>query len=240
MLLSGGFYMAKILALDTSSDACSVAYSDGGELIDHFELAAKSHTQRALPMVSELLAEAGVSVTQLDAIAFGAGPGSFTGLRIGMGVVQGLAFGANIPVLPVSTLMAMAYGRAVNQPAITVLAALDARMGEVYWGLYQCQGVKHRPVALCADSVTHPEAVAARIPQHSSFVGVGSGWGYESLAALPQQYQLEFYPQARDIIRLAAMQYAAGQALPVDEAQLVYLRNEVSWKKRQRIRSTLQ
>jgi tRNA threonylcarbamoyladenosine biosynthesis protein TsaB len=231
--------MAKILALDTSSDACSVAFSDGGELIDRFELAAKSHTQRALPMVSELLAEVGVSVSQLDAIAFGAGPGSFTGLRIGMGVVQGLAFGADIPVLPVSTLMAMAYGRAIGQPStpeLNVLAALDARMGEVYWGLYQCQGATQRPVVLCADSVTSPEAVAMHIPQHSSFVGVGSGWGYAPLAALTQSYQQEVYPQARDIIRLAAMQFAAGQAQPVDEAQLAYLRNEISWKKRQRIR----
>lgn len=235
--------MAKILALDTSSDACSVAYSDGKQLIDRFELAAKSHTQRALPMVAELLADVGVSVKQLDAIAFGAGPGSFTGLRIGMGVVQGLAFGADLPVLPVSTLMAMAYGRAfaaASAPASRVLSALDARMGEVYWGLYQCESPTSVPVAVCADSVSAPEAVIDLAPQDQPFVGVGSGWRYEPLATLTEQFQIDIYPSARDIVLLAAMHYAAGGAQAVERVQPVYLRNEITWKKRQRIRTPAQ
>ncbi|WP_232305506.1 tRNA (adenosine(37)-N6)-threonylcarbamoyltransferase complex dimerization subunit type 1 TsaB [Gilvimarinus polysaccharolyticus] len=232
--------MAKILALDTSSDACSVAYSDGKQLIDRYELAAKSHTQRVLPMVAELLADVGVKVKQLDAIAFGAGPGSFTGLRIGLGVVQGLAFGADVPVLPVSTLMAMAYGRTFRDataPVTQVLSALDARMGEVYWGLYQCTSPTSIPLAVCADRVAAPDSVADFVPQDSPFVGVGSGWSYEPLAALTDQFQIDVYPSARDIVQLAAMYYETGAALPVDQVQPVYLRNEITWKKRQRIRS---
>lgn len=230
--------MAKILALDTSSDACSVAYLDGDQLIDRFELAAKSHTQRALPMVAELLAELGTSVKQLDAIAFGAGPGSFTGLRIGMGVVQGLAFGADVPVLPVSTLMAMAYGRAFGDAAEgRILSALDARMGEVYWGLYECSSPVCLPRAIHADSVNAPESVATLVAREPAFIGVGSGWRYGPLASLTDRHEIEIYPSARDIVQLAAMLYNAGEAQAVEQVQPVYLRNEVSWKKRQRIRT---
>src|SRR5690554_306139 len=233
--------MAKILALDTSSDACSVAYSDGDLLIDRFEVAAKSHTQRLLPMLDEVLAEAGISLKQLDAIAFAAGPGSFTGLRIGMGMVQGLAFGADLPVIPISTLMAMAYGRAfaaTDQPASRILCALDARMAEVYWGLYECATPNSLPMVICPDSVSAPETVAALIPEATEFVGVGSGWCYEALSGLTEQFQIEVYPSARDVVALAAMEYQAGKAQAVEQVQPVYLRNEVSWKKRQRIRTT--
>ncbi|WP_052481384.1 tRNA (adenosine(37)-N6)-threonylcarbamoyltransferase complex dimerization subunit type 1 TsaB [Gilvimarinus agarilyticus] len=232
--------MAKILALDTSSDACSVAYSDGELLLERFELAAKSHTQRALPMVAELLSEVGESVNNLDAIAFGAGPGSFTGLRIGMGVVQGLAFGADLPLLPVSTLMAMAYGRAFSDtlpPSQRVLSALDARMGEIYWGLYDCPNPAQIPTAIHPDRVTAPLAAVSLLSQESAFTGVGSGWQYEPLAALGADFDVDVYPHAQDIVRIGAMQFAAGGTMAVDQVQPVYLRNEVSWKKRQRVRS---
>ena len=232
--------MAKLLALDTSSDACSVAYCDGDLILERFELAAKSHTQRALPMVAELLAEVGESVNNLDAIAFGAGPGSFTGLRIGMGVVQGLAFGADLPVLPVSTLMAMAYGRAFDEqlpPARYILSALDARMGEIYWGLYDCPSRSQIPTALCPDRVTAPDAAVNLLTGQPPFTGVGSGWQYAPLAALGADFVVDMYPHAQDIVRLGAMQLAAGGAMAVDQVQPVYLRNEISWQKRQRIRS---
>src|SRR5690606_10081736 len=132
--------MTHILALDSATDACSVALYRDGEVTSLFELAAKSHTQRLLPMVDELLQSADCTLKDLDAIAFGRGPGSFTGLRICLGIVQGLAFGANLPVIPVSTLAAMASGF-WREPAqysalpLPLLVALDARMDEIYWAV---------------------------------------------------------------------------------------------------------
>ena len=121
----------KILALDTSTDACSVALSVDALVCERFERGQK-HSSRILSMVDEVLAESGLSLTQLDALAFGRGPGSFTGLRIGTGVVQGLGFGADLPVVPVSSLATLAQG----QDARCVLAAFDGRMSQVYWGAY--------------------------------------------------------------------------------------------------------
>jgi tRNA threonylcarbamoyladenosine biosynthesis protein TsaB len=120
-----------ILALDTSTEACSVALWADGAVTERFELGSQ-HSERILPMTQEALAEAGVALTQIDAVAFGRGPGSFTGLRICAGVAQGLAFGADVPVLPVSSLAALAQG--IEAPG--VLAAFDARMDQLYWGAY--------------------------------------------------------------------------------------------------------
>ena len=121
----------KILALDTSTEACSVALWADGTVTERYELGSQ-HSGRILPMTQEVLAEAGLVLTQLDAVAFGRGPGSFTGLRICAGVAQGLAFGADVPVVPVSSLAALAQG--VDAPR--VLAAFDARMEQLYWGAY--------------------------------------------------------------------------------------------------------
>ena len=131
--------MNNILALDSSTDACAVALSVNGVLTSRFEIATQSHTQRLLPMVEELLAEQRLALADLDALAFGRGPGSFTGLRICTGIIQGLAYGANLPVIPVSTLEAMALGFYRANPSMNapLLVALDARMDEVYWALYQ-------------------------------------------------------------------------------------------------------
>src|SRR5690606_19863123 len=132
--------MARILALDTATDACSVALNIDGEVTEDFIVAPQEHTRRLLPMVDGLLAAGQIALGDLDAIAFTRGPGSFTGLRICVGVVQGLAFGADLPVIGVSTLLTMTASaqRLLNlEPTSLVLPALDARMGELYWGLYQ-------------------------------------------------------------------------------------------------------
>jgi tRNA threonylcarbamoyladenosine biosynthesis protein TsaB len=128
----------NILALDTSTEACSVAIWSDGAVTDRFEYGTQ-HSERILAMVDELLAESGFALARFDAIAFGRGPGSFTGLRIGAGVAQGLAFGADIPVTPISSLAALAQG--VDAPR--VLAAFDARMNQVYCGAYvkNAQGI---------------------------------------------------------------------------------------------------
>lgn len=232
--------MSKILALDSSTDACSVALHIHGETRHLFELAAKSHTQRLLPMVDEILAQAQCSLGDLDAIAYGRGPGSFTGLRICMGVVQGLAFGANLPVLPISTLQAMACGYIEQHPQqrLPVLAALDARMDEIYWGLFSGDAA---PQALAEEQVMKPGLLGEQIAVaalQKNFIALGSGWHYPDLAAIaPETIVLDAYPNAKDIAALAVAAFARGEQLSVLDAQPVYLRDTVSWQKRQRIRS---
>lgn len=238
--------MSIILALDSSTDACSVALNDNGRVIALFEHAAKSHTQRLLPMVDEVLQQAGFTLSQLDAIAFGRGPGSFTGLRICLGVVQGLAFGAGVPVVPVSTLqsMASAWFAQPKQPPVDgqpLLVALDARMNEVYWSLFAHQAGQVEPVSLTdefvmapADVVRHPQVLAGA----AALTGIGPGWHYPELAALAVNPVVEVWPDAASMARLAAEKFRRGEWLDVLDAEPVYLRNEVSWQKRQRIRQS--
>lgn len=230
--------MTTILALDTSSDACSVALWRDGQITEKFELAAQSHTQRALPMIDELLTEEALSLSQLDALAIGAGPGSFTGLRIGLGVIQGLAFAADLPVVAVSTLEAMAWQQVSrNTGDIVLMPALDARMGEVYWALYRyCQASDSLEV-LVEPSVCPPERVGDALPDGlSGLVGVGSGWAIETMAALASEPQVDCYPRAGALVALAARDFDAGRGQSVDQVQPNYVRDTVSWKKRERIR----
>ncbi|HWQ94164.1 MAG TPA: tRNA (adenosine(37)-N6)-threonylcarbamoyltransferase complex dimerization subunit type 1 TsaB, partial [Gammaproteobacteria bacterium] len=163
----------KLLAIDTSTEACSAALLIGTETREHFKLAPREHAKLILPMVDKLLAEAGLSLSQLDAIAFGRGPGSFTGLRIAAGVAQGLAFGADVPVLPISTLAALAQGAYTDLGATRVLTALDARMSEVYWGVYQINGAGVMELH-GAEEVCAPGNVS--LPLDGEWVGAGSGW----------------------------------------------------------------
>lgn len=233
--------MSLILALDSSTDACSAALLLDDRLISCFEIATKSHTQRLLPMVDELLAQEQLGLQDLDALAFGRGPGSFTGLRICMGVVQGLAFGSGLPVVPISTLeaMAMAYARANPDYRGALVPALDARMGEVYWTeLYQ--GPNLQLTTGLPEAVTRPADVALQLAEQSDLerVALGAGWAYSELASFPVSVcQLETCPRAEDIALLADRRFAQGQYLPIEQVQPVYLRDSVSWQKRQRIRT---
>jgi tRNA threonylcarbamoyladenosine biosynthesis protein TsaB len=232
--------MTKILSLDSSTDACSVALHIDGATTHIFELAAKSHTQRLLPMVDEILRAANCSLQDLDAIAYGRGPGSFTGLRICMGVVQGLAFGANLPVIPVSTLQAMAVGFAIENPKneLPLLVALDARMEEIYWGLFAGEP---QAKALVAEYVMKP----AQVCEHDSvtqlqkkFIAIGPGWHYSALQTItPEQVILDAHPNAKDMIPLAVAAFNRSEQISILDAQPVYLRDSVSWQKRQRIRT---
>jgi tRNA threonylcarbamoyladenosine biosynthesis protein TsaB len=212
-----------------------------GQLDTRFELAAKSHTQRLLPMVDELLNTNHLKLHNLDAIAFGRGPGSFTGLRICMGIVQGLAFGAQLPVVPVSTLQSMALGyyRANPDTHLPVVVALDARMDEVYWGLFKRAG--NLASAQCDEHVMKPEFLAQQgIIQTLSgqFVAVGPGWHYPPMQELAESAPIvNAQPHAEDIALIAAQVWAAGGAMNVLDAQPVYLRDTISWQKRQRIRN---
>lgn len=232
--------MTKILALDASTDACSVALYANDQQTAIFELAAKSHTQRLLPMVDEILSAANCKLQELDAIAFGRGPGSFTGLRICMGVVQGLAFGANLPVIPVSTLQAMAQGFVSENPqtSLPILVALDARMDEIYWGLFSAEKIPH---AMSEEYVMKPEELHSQevvASLEKNFIAIGPGWHYSTLQnSIPAQLFQEVHPNAKDILTLALNELQHGNTVSILDAQPVYLRDSVSWKKRERIRT---
>ncbi len=233
--------MSLILALDSSTDACSVALYADGAVTSLFELAAKSHTQRLLPMVDELLRAKGCELGDLDAIAFGRGPGSFTGLRICAGIVQGLAFGANLPVVPVSTLEAMALGfYRNNQESLPVLVALDARMNEVYWGLFVRNG--DLVSVLAEEALMPPELLVDQpqiLDQQQRYVGIGPGWHYPAMQVLNPVAQFQdVHPHAENMAWIAAAKFSEGQTVSAQDAQPVYLRDSVSWQKRQRIRNS--
>lgn len=234
--------MSLILALDTSTDACSVALNINGRVTSLFEVAAKSHTQRLLPMVDEVMRVNGLVLTDLDAIAFGRGPGSFTGLRICAGIVQGLAFGANLPVIPISTLEAMALGFYLTNPkeGRPLLVTLDARMDEVYWGLFERDG--NLVKLLSNEGVIGPGILAIHdevLALNGNFVAVGPGWHYPSLQALEcGRRELDLQPNAENMALIAVRLFAAGKTVSALEAQPVYLRDSVSWQKRQRIRDS--
>lgn len=227
---------ARILALDTATEACSAALLNQQQIDARFEIAPRDHTQRILPLVQELLQAQSLALSALDALAFGRGPGSFTGVRIGIGVAQGLALGANLPMIGVSSLATMAQGAWRLTGATRVLAAIDARMGEVYWAEYQrdeqgeWQGAE-------SEAVLKPEAAQARIAQLSGeWATVGTGWqAYPQLLAGTTGAQLltttVTLPAAEDMLPLALSARQRGDSVAVENAEPVYLRNEVAWKK---------
>lgn len=230
--------MSKILALDSSTDACSVALYRDGNILHKFELAAKSHTQRLLPMVDEILQEADLKLGDLDAIAYGRGPGSFTGLRICMGIVQGLAFGSDIPVIPVSTLQAIAAGYLRANPAnqLPLLVALDARMDEIYWGLFDERADFLEEEQVMKPALLLEQGVVQGLQRQ--FVALGPGWHYADLASLiPESLLQNLFPSAVDIAELGAAAFLRGEQISILDAQPVYLRDSVSWQKRERIRT---
>ncbi|ELQ6217010.1 tRNA (adenosine(37)-N6)-threonylcarbamoyltransferase complex dimerization subunit type 1 TsaB [Cronobacter dublinensis] len=225
----------RILAIDTATEACSVALWDNGKTSALFELCPREHTQRILPMVSEILTASGVALTSMDALAFGRGPGSFTGVRIGIGIAQGLALGAELPMVGVSTLMTMAQGAWRICGATRVLAAIDARMGEVYWAEYQrdAQGVWHGEET---EAVLKPQAVAERLKTLSgAWATVGTGWqawpDLASKSGLTLTDGQVTLPAAEDMLPLACGLFEQQRVVAVEHAEPVYLRNEVAWKK---------
>lgn len=228
--------MPTLLALDASSAACSCALWQDGELFHRFDIAPREHTRLLLPMVDAVLGEANVALNQLDAIAYGHGPGSFTGLRIAAGVAQGLAYGADLPLMGISTLEALALAAHRKWHARHIVAALDARMDEIYVGAWYCRDGEL--TESLAPSVMPPSRL--RLPaggENLEWLGIGSGWQLLSnipvdvQAALPQTLPDEL-PAAEDIVRLAAASWERGaRGGAPHEAVPVYLRDEVAWRK---------
>jgi tRNA threonylcarbamoyladenosine biosynthesis protein TsaB len=229
--------MSKILALDTSTENCSAAlYVDGQVLAREIE-SPREHTKRILPMVDSLLTEAGLKLNQLDGLAFGRGPGSFTGVRIGTGIAQGLAFGADLPMLPISTLAAMAQGAHRLYQANDVLPAIDARMGEIYFAHYR---LNKAGIMTLIDSeiVVKPDVLIANFDHPEiSFHTLGTGWQTyaEQLTTLSASRLTPCpgiqFPSAEDMLVLAAADLTNGLAVAVEDAMPVYVRDTVTWKK---------
>lgn len=219
----------KLLAIDTATEACSAALLVDNGIIHRYQIAPRQHAALILSMVDELLAEAGVHLNAMDALAFGRGPGAFTGVRIAAGIVQGLAYGADLPVVPVSTLAALAQGAAAGHADI--ISAIDARMGEIYWCTYRT-GADGIVTATGAEQVTGPEQL--QVEPHRMYFGAGTGWQtYASILAKQVGKQLagydgNRYPDAQQIIRIARTQYDNGNLVSAAEALPVYLRNKVT------------
>jgi tRNA threonylcarbamoyladenosine biosynthesis protein TsaB len=281
----------KLLAVETSTEACSAALYIDGIVNERFELAPKEHTKLILPMIDSLMSDAGLKPQQLDALAFSRGPGSFTGVRIATGVIQGIALGADLPVVPVSTLAAIAQDFFDNNsklPAIpgthtdsgysppippgeaclepfdfrseqvcrkgrgegfhknanshppqnfnVAFTAMDARMGEIFWGVYRrdAQGFAE---LIGNESVT--PATEVEFPDLTG-VGVGSGWGVyrqelmTRLASRISYCEIDNLPRARAIARLGVRGFEQGLAVSVEQAMPVYLRDKVAKKESER------
>jgi len=218
----------KILAIDAATEACSTALLVRERVTERFEVPGRGHAARLLPMADELLREAGLDAGGLDAIAFGRGPGGFTGLRIAAGLAQGLAAGSGLPVLPVSNLAAVAAAAARSAGAARVLACMDARMGQVYWGAYDCSGAA--PLAVGPERLDLPESVDP--PGPGAWFGAGHGFAAHPQLATRLGTALSgvdatILPHAADIARIAAVDFAAGRGLAAAQGLPVYLRDDV-------------
>ena len=220
----------KILAVDTATEACSAALYIDGEIQERFEIAPREHTRLLLPMVDSLMAEAELRPQQLDAIAFGCGPGSFTGGRIATGVMQGIAYGAELPVVPVSTLAAISQACLQKTAHDTIFTAVDARMSEIYWAVYQRDTEGY--AQLVGKEKVQP-AIEVDALQLTGY-GIGSGWqAYEQVLTerLGEQligFDASYLPHAAQIALLGAVGVQRGQTVPVEQAMPVYLRDKVA------------
>lgn len=238
--------MSNFLAIDTSTEACSVALKVGDKIYEEYQVAPRQHGELVLPMIDKLLKAANIRLTDLDCIAYGQGPGAFTGLRICISIVQGLAFGANVPVIGCSSLQTMAQlAYSLSASSTHVISAIDARMGEVYWGQYQVQdGIM---TLVGKEAVLEPTKVAILDEDGDiddiSYYATGSGWDtYAEVMtnALPQPITIESevsFPKASAMFPWVELQFQLGLAVAPEQAQPVYLRNNVAKKKAQQGKS---
>ncbi len=241
----------KILALDTSSNACSAVLFDGNQqefsCIERFEIAPRQHTQLILPMIDSVLDEAGYDIKQIDVLAFGCGPGAFTGVRVATGVVQAIAYGADLQVAPISSLAAIAQGHC--QTKRKLLVANDARMDEIYFAAYE---MKDGFMTLTGrEQVIKPEQLISKLDPlihlDESWMTIGNGWSvyHEQLSELTAQCQLPVddsiindkssFPHARDIAFLALKNVANNTLVSAEQVRPVYLRDNVAKKPKKQL-----
>ncbi len=226
----------KLLAVETSTEACSAALHIDGVVAERFEIAPREHTRLILPMIDSLMADAELKPQQLDALAFSRGPGSFTGVRISTGVIQGIAFGADLPVVPVSTLAAIAHHYFKNGESDCAFTAMDARMGEIFWAVYQ-KNQQGNAELIGEEAVTLAENII--FPEQQG-QGIGSAWGIyqqplsDCLGKLLTGFELDHLPRASAIADLGVLGVANNQAVDVEKALPVYLRDKVAKKESER------
>jgi tRNA threonylcarbamoyladenosine biosynthesis protein TsaB len=229
----------KLLAIESAGDACSVALSVDESCLERHLIAPRQHAQLLLSLIQALLDEAGLALAGLDVLAFGRGPGSFTGVRIAAGVIQGLAYGADLPVVPVSSLQALAQGALRERASTRVLAAFDARLGEVYWGAYE-EGRGGLMAVHTDDIAATPEAVPP--PGGSGWLGAGEGWRVyprvlaERIGVGLAGTQPERMVRAMDVAALAKAAHARGDSVDAGAALPVYVRNKVARKRGEQAR----
>ncbi len=219
----------KLLAIDTTTEACSAALHIDGNILEKYEVAPRKHAELILPMIDALLAEAAIKLPSLDALAFARGPGAFTGVRISTSVIQGLAYATDLPVVPVSTLAALAQG--ANADTGTIISAIDARMNEIYWGLFT-RGSDNIVTSISQEMLGTPEELIINLD--TPCLGVGTGWGkYGKVLSVKVGANLlsfdpECLPRASDVLGLALKEFQAGNVVDAANALPVYLRNKVT------------
>ena len=245
--------MPKILAIETATEACSAAlirHKDNSsdnepEVVSRFKLAPREHTKLILPMIEEVLKVGGCTMNEIDAIAFGRGPGAFTGLRIAAGITQGLALSIDKPVIPVSTLSALALQASQKDyTGETIIAGLDARMDEVYWGIFE---FKEDKLALIGEEkVSKMHEVGEYINQSTKidFIGIGSAWDAYSLEDSVKKSSQTLtiiknaFPAATEIAHLALKEFLAQRTVAIEDAQPVYIRNNVALKSKKHLENS--
>lgn len=224
--------MAIILAIDASTDACSCALIIDGTVFERCKVAPRQHAVLLLPMIKGLMAENSLIFSDLDAIAVGCGPGSFTGLRIAAGVAQGIAFGADLPIVPISTLAALACQAHQNTGHKNIFSCIDARINEVYWGLYQFSGSEL--VLLDTEHLCEAKKISSTLLEPSQeWYGAGSGMSFLGemnidIQARISAYSEQMYPQAADIAFLAITYFEKGLVVNPADLVPVYLRDKVT------------
>lgn len=223
--------MTSLLAIDTSTENCSVALTHQGKLITREVESPREHSQKLLPFVEEVLQEGHVQLTDLDGLVVGAGPGSFTGIRIGVSMAQGLAFSGDLPVFPVCSLQALAQQAIRKNSVAGVVACIDARMGEVYYGLYANEG--GLAVAQSEPAVAQPDGKLLDTTQLQGWGTAGTGWDiYADLLdekRLLKHIDNSRLPVAEDMLTLATN--ASIDSVLAEQLEPLYVRNEVTWKK---------
>lgn len=224
--------MFTILAIETSSELASAALLHDGIVTSAQAAGVVTHSQSILPMVQKLLADAHIKLGDCDAIAFGSGPGSFTGVRTACGIAQGLAYGAHLPVLPTVTLLALAQACHEKNGACDVLTVLDARMGEVYWAQYKFDGDWH---------IVVPPTLSAPVDVMPIGEVVACGNGLNAYAAAFSSRSFfstelkDWVPHATHIAHLGAIALAQGLGMPVAAAEPLYLRNKIALTTNERL-----
>jgi len=221
----------KLLAFETATEACSLAVLADGHILERFEIAPRRHAELALPWADALLAEAGLTRSQLDAVAVSRGPGAFTGVRLGIALAQGIALGLDLPVIPVSTLQVLACNALEEGEQRRIVSTIDARMGEIYVSAWRTEnGTLH---ALDSETVIAPDAY--QLPDGGNdWHGIGTGFSAQN-AELSTRLQHRFanidataLPRASDLARLAANAFAHGEAIAPEQLEPAYLRNQVA------------